>query len=228
MTLSDKDRFGLETALKTAGVEITPAGIERLKIYVGLLRAWQPAQNLVAARTLDDVWARHIADGLQLLPLLEAWRDSHDMANGTSLNGVDLGSGAGLPGAILAIAGADSTTCPLSMTLVEANTRKCAFLRTVSRETGVPIRVVNARIETLELTDAPDVAFVTARALAPLSTLVHLAFPWLSKGATAFFHKGGETLRELSEWSDSEEYDVVDHISRVDPDSRILQITKKR
>jgi 16S rRNA G527 N7-methylase RsmG len=78
------------------------------------------------------------------------------------------------------------------VSLVEANGRKASFLRTVSRETGVPVTVINARIDALhgDPTISPDI--ITARALAPLPKLMALAEPWMTSGATAFFHKGGE------------------------------------
>ena len=149
--------------------------------------------------------------------------------------GVDLGSGAGLPGMVLALAGyptsdTDGTNGPalaLRMTLVEATGRKASFLRTVSRETSVPVTVDNRRIEAAGRAIKTDIDFLTARALAPLDTLIKLADPWLVHGATGFFHKGGEYARELREWPDANAYDVVEHRSRIDPNSRILQITRR-
>ncbi len=230
------DRFGLETAEELAGVHVPDVARRQLVRYVELLRNWQNAKNLVSKDTLNDVWTRHVADGLQLLPLIGALSSERDRQD---LRGVDLGSGAGLPGMILAL-GQGATKVgeegpyrkhqpsgPLHMTLVEANGRKASFLRTVSRETDVPATVLNHRIEALHRDALIPADFVTARALAPLSKLIELAKPWLDANATAFFHKGGEYARELEEWTDVDAFDVVEHVSVVDPNSRILQITKR-
>lgn len=230
------DRFGLETAARLVGVELAQAQSDRLLSYVRLLRTWQAKHNLVSRDTLGDVWNRHVADSLQLLPLLRSWQrglENSPALHATSLKGVDLGSGAGLPGAVLALAagtlaldaGQATQTPQLQMTLVEATHRKGSFLRTVSRETQVPFDVLTVRLETITQDLAPPADFVTARALAPLAELVRLAAPWLQTGATAFFHKGGEYARELDQWPDAGQYNVVEHTSVVDVKSRILQIT---
>jgi 16S rRNA (guanine527-N7)-methyltransferase len=228
------DRFGLETAQKFAGVELSETAQSGLVRYVELLRGWQKAKNLVSKDTLDDVWTRHVADGLQLIPLIHTWCSDFD---GQSVRVIDLGSGAGLPGMIVALGSVDSplmarrpenhtAKCPaLAVTLVEANGRKASFLRTVSRETGVPVAVLNKRIETAHTDGEVPADIITARALAPLAKLIDLAKPWMEKGATGFFHKGGEYARELEEWTDADAYDVVEHVSVVDPNSCILQIS---
>jgi 16S rRNA (guanine527-N7)-methyltransferase len=173
---------------------------------------------------MADIWSRHITDSLQLLDIIDPWRS--EPADDV-LRGYDLGSGAGLPGAVLALVTADRQDLPVfEMTLVEANSRKAAFLRTVSRETGVRIKVEANRIEDVAKTlPAPD--FITARALAPLPKLADLAKPWLQAGATAFFHKGGEYAREMAEWPDATNHDVVEKVSEIDPDSRVLRIDRR-
>lgn len=228
------DRFGLETAQRIVSVELSKTSQENIVRYVELLRAWQEAKNLVSRDTLIDVWIRHVADGLQLIPLIYRWCADFDRQR---IQVVDLGSGAGLPGMIIALGGGDplkevegSTvhtvkSPPLTVMLVEANGRKASFLRAVSRETGVPVTVVNKRIEAVQHDGEVRADIITARALAPLEKLVDLAKPWMEKGATAFFHKGGEYARELEEWTAADAYDVVEHVSVVDPNSRILQIS---
>ena len=251
------DRFGLETAVNMCGLALPDFVQAYLLRYVTLLRSWQRAKNLISNDTLNEIWIRHIADGLQILPLLARWQNAElpgEVNHQRPLVGLDLGSGAGLPGMILALAGSgagaakdggsaanqgnEADTSPdrsvlpvITMALVEANGRKASFLRTVSRETGVPVTVHNARIEQvspLVFADDPSrpVDFITARALAPLDKLVGMADPWLQEGATAFFHKGGEYARELDEWAAASRYDVVEHESVVDSNSRILQIRK--
>lgn len=228
------DRFGLETAEQLTGVQLSETSQDRVLRYVELLRSWQKAKNLVSNDTLDAVWTRHVADGLQLIPLIHRWCPDF---NGQSVRVVDLGSGAGLPGMIVALGSVDppmmakgpenhTAKCPaLAVTLVEANGRKASFLRTVSRETGVPVTVLNKRIEVVHTDGEVPADIITARALAPLAKLIDLVKPWMEEGATAFFHKGGEYARELEEWTDADAYDVVEHVSVVDPNSRILQIS---
>lgn len=220
----DQDQFGLETTCRALGISLSDVQRERLLLYVSLLRRWQPVQNLVGPDTLAHVWSRHIADCLQLIAVIDDWAVAKDAVE---LTGYDLGSGAGLPGAVLALATAERTDRPrFAMTLIEANARKVSFLRTVSRETGVRITVQGSRIEDASgHLPAPD--FLTARALAPLSKLADFARPWMQEGATAFFHKGGEYARELAEWPDASIHDVVERVSEIDPASRVLRIGRR-
>ncbi|MFN3170550.1 MAG: 16S rRNA (guanine(527)-N(7))-methyltransferase RsmG [Hyphomicrobiales bacterium] len=178
------DRFGLETAQKLTGVELSETSQDHVMTYVELLRVWQKAKNLVSKDTLDAVWTRHVADGLQLIPLIHRWCSDFD---GQSVRVVDLGSGAGLPGMIVALGsvcpmaqaenpkGHAAQRPPVAVTLVEANGRKASFLRTVSRETGVPLTVLNERIEVAHTDGEVPADIITARALAPLAKLIHLA-----------------------------------------------------
>lgn len=219
-----EDRFGLETSCRNLKIELTQQTQHHLLLYVSLLRKWQPAQNLVGPGTLADVWSRHVTDSLQLIEFIDEWTATSPIK---SLSGYDLGSGAGLPGAVLALATADRTVKPFyEITLVESNARKAAFLRTVSRETGVRITVQATRIEeATAVLPAPD--FITARALAPLAKLTDLAKPWMQEGATAFFHKGGEYVREMEEWPDAAIHDVVEKVSKIDEASRLLRIDRR-
>ena len=153
--------------------------LARLEAYVALLAAWSARINLVGRDTLADPWRRHILDSAQLRPLVPAGARSL----------IDLGSGAGLPGLILAILGVPGVA------LVEADARKCAFLREAARvtETGVAIR--NARLEAIR---ADPVDIVTARALAPLDRLLDLAAPFLGPGTVCLFPKGVRAEQELT------------------------------
>lgn len=126
-----------------------------LDVYSAMLGAWQARINLVAASTLPDVWQRHFADSAQLATWAEA---------GPATTWLDIGSGAGFPALVLAL------LAPGRFHLVEATTKKCAFLAAAASAIGVADRVVihNGRIESL----APlTVDIVTARACAPLSRL---------------------------------------------------------
>src|SRR5690606_34129867 len=138
---------------------------DRLAIYADCLQRWAPAINLIARSTLPDLWRRHFLDSLQLLPLIRA-------EAGANPRIVDLGSGAGFPGMVLAIAGAGEVH------LVEADAKKATFLREVARRTGASVTLHNCRIEAL----APLAAEVaTARALAPAERLLSWAQPHLAR-----------------------------------------------
>ncbi len=158
-------------------MDVSRETAERLATYVERLQAWQRIKNLVAPSTLDKVWTRHIADSAQLLDLAPAAR-----------HWVDLGTGAGLPGLVIAIllTGREGAR----VDLVESNARKCAFLREVVRETRAPAIVHAGRIEAVlpGLEGRPDV--VTSRALAPLAVLVDMSRTLLDCGATGLFLTG--------------------------------------
>ncbi len=157
----------------------------RLDRYADLLGRWQRAKNLVAPSTLDALWTRHFADSAQIVPLATKAR-----------RWVDLGSGAGFPGLVAAVMLAEAPG--VRVDLVEANARKCAFLRAVIRETGAPAHVHALRIEAFldGLTDPVDV--ITARALAPLPELVAMTAPQIRRGALGIFHKGADLDTELA------------------------------
>lgn len=191
-----------------------------LERYVALLSEWQRAHNLVARSALDEVWGRHVADSLQLL----------QHAPAEFREWVDLGSGAGFPGLVIAIAcKAESCgTGPASpsphFTLVESNAKKAAFLRAAIRETGANATVANERIEA----HAPKVAgkadVVSARALAPLAELLSLAAPYAHEETILLFLKGREYLREVEAASESFRFDVIESVSATDSGGRVLVI----
>ena len=174
---------------KTAALALTPVSREteaRLDRFVGLLLQWQAKTNLVAPSTLPHLWTRHIADSLQLLtlaPSAKIW--------------VDLGSGGGFPGVVLACALADTSGAVVH--LVERNARKAAFLREALRVAGARGVVHGKRIEDIVDSLAGPIDCVTARALAPLHELVGFAEPLVRRGAKAFFLKGQDVGAELTE-----------------------------
>jgi 16S rRNA (guanine527-N7)-methyltransferase len=174
---------------RLAALRITPVSREtkdRLDRFVRLLLAWQPKINLVAPSTISRLWMRHIADSLQLLPLAS-----------NALTWVDLGSGGGFPGLVLACALADQPGAVIH--LIESNARRAAFLREVTRTLSIPAIVHCERIEDFIAREsvAPDV--ITARALAPLPKLAGLIWPLLKKGARALLLKGQDVEAELTE-----------------------------
>jgi 16S rRNA (guanine527-N7)-methyltransferase len=175
----------------------------RLEAYAGLLVNWSARINLVGATTLGDLWRRHFLDSVQLL--------RHVPAGTQSL--IDLGSGAGFPGLVLAIAGV------AGVELVEADARKCAFLREAARITAAPVQIHNARIEAV----APHVVdVVTARGCAPLDRLLPLAQRFIGPGTVCLFPKGERAAQELTAARQAWTMDVTCHDSRTDPRGIIL------
>ena len=183
--------------------------LARLETYAGLLEKWQKAVNLVAPSTLSELWRRHMLDSAQLWPLLPP---------GTRCL-IDLGSGAGFPGLVLAILGLPDVH------LVESDQKKCAFLREVARATGTPVTVHNCRIEALPRLGAE---VVTARALAPLPRLLALAAPFLLGGAIGLFLKGESAEQELTEARRQWTMKVAAEPSRSSPQGVILRVESLR
>jgi 16S rRNA (guanine527-N7)-methyltransferase len=182
-----------------------------LERFVALLTEWQRVHNLVARGALDEVWTRHVADSLQLLRHAPDFREW-----------VDLGSGAGFPGLVVAIASKDSSE--RHFTLVESNSKKAAFLRAAIRETGVNATVAAERIEAHALKQAGRADVISARALAPLPALLALAAPYAHAGSVMLFLKGREYVHELDAASQSWRFDVIDHESATDSGGRVLAI----
>jgi 16S rRNA (guanine527-N7)-methyltransferase len=174
---------------KAAALALTPVSREteaRLDRYVALLLEWQSKTNLVAPSTIPNLWTRHISDSLQLLtlaPTANVW--------------IDLGSGGGFPGVVLACALAE--TPGATVHLVERVAKKAAFLREAIRVTGSPGAVHLADIGDTVDRFAGVVDCVTARAVAPLRQLVGFAEPLVKRGAKALFLKGQDVEAELTE-----------------------------
>lgn len=208
MTEVDSDR---ERALA-----ITPVSREtaaRLDRFVALLQQWQRKTNLVSPATLPEIWTRHVADSLQLLrfaPEAKVW--------------VDLGAGGGFPGLALACA---LTERPGTVVhLVESNGKKCAFLREAVRTTGVRAVVDCERIEAFAARFDGAAEVVTARALAPLETLLGQAAPLLKTGALALFPKGQDVAAELTVASRYWNITADLEPSLTSPEGRILVVRR--
>lgn len=180
----------------------------RLDAYADLLAHWSPRINLVAPGTLLEVHDRHILDSAQLL--------AHIPENARRL--CDLGSGAGLPGLVLAALAAEFRPT-LRTDLVEADRRKAVFLREAARVMRLDVRILPARAEDLPTVEA-DV--VTARALAPLARLLPLARRHLRSGGRAIFPKGAGWAEEIRDAQGSGAFTVTAEPSLTDPAARIL------
>ena len=165
---------------RSAALRLAPVSHEtlaRLDAYVELLGQWRKAVNLISEASFAEVWTRHVADSAQLLahaPEAKVW--------------VDMGSGAGFPGLVIAIQLADLPGARVH--LIESDQRKCAFLREAARVTAAPAVIHNERIESAAPRIADAVDAVSARALAPLPKLIDFAKIWLDQGATGVFPRG--------------------------------------
>lgn len=193
--------------------DVSRETLVRFEAYEDLLQQWQKRINLVSRTTLPDVWRRHFLDSLQL----RKWATP-------GVRGLDMGSGAGFPGLVLAIA------CDVHFVLAESDSRKCAFLREARRVTAAPAEIHEGRVEAL--TDragevgAGEQGFglIVARALAPVSRLLELARPLLGRDGTCVFLKGEQVAAELEMARESWTMDVQEHPSVADPRGVILEI----
>lgn len=167
------------------GLNVSRETFLRLKEYEKLLFKWNAKINLVSRSTLDNFWNRHVLDSAQFLSSVSEKAGKW----------VDLGSGGGLPGLIVAIL-SDEIEPVNKLFLVEADVRKAVFLKTVCRELGLKVEVYNNRIEELPPMSAN---IVSARALAPLKTLCLYAKNHLEKDGVAVFAKGENWKAELVE-----------------------------
>lgn len=196
-----------EEFAEAAGV--SPETLERLRKYDAVLMDWAERHNLVARSTLPDRWRRHFLDSAQLYRLLP---------EGTKTI-VDLGSGAGFPGLVLAAMGAERG---IKVTLVESTKKKAAFLAGAGRAMGLVNHVVlPERIESITIFK-PDA--ITARALASLAKLAGYAHEIAGKNTICLFLKGQDVEDELTEASKSWQMDVIKHPSLTSAGSAILEV----
>ncbi len=190
------------------------AALGRLHIYAAQLQKWQKAINLVAPNTLPDLWRRHFLDSAQLLPLA---------APAAALPGLwlDLGSGGGFPGLVLA-----ALLPQRAFVLVESDTRKAVFLRETARLMGVAVTVRAERIEAVSRESLLlPVAAISARALAPLVQLLAWAAPFASDDTLLLFPKGRQGEDELTLAGKSWTMNNIDSLpSQTDPAARIIRI----
>lgn len=192
--------------------------IDLLGTYETLLRKWQTTINLVAPSTLDSIWHRHFADSAQLL----------NFAPLAARSWLDLGSGAGFPGLVLAILLREKNPAA-RMTLVESDTRKAAFLREVARQTGTVVDIYAGRIENLSTqAKVPRADVITARALASLTKLLELSRPFFGPTTKALFLKGAACASEIEEAKAIFRFDCEQHPSITESDARIAVVANVR
>ena len=206
------------TADRARALELTPVSretAERLDRFVEFLLPWAQKINLIARSTIPAIWTRHVADSLQLLPLApdaKCW--------------IDLGSGAGFPGLVIACALADRGGAVVH--LIESTGKKAAFLREAVNQIRLPAVVHAVRIEDFvkNFNGRPDV--VCARALAPLDELLTLAHPLLKTGAQGLFPKGQDVEGELTQASKYWNIDAELIPSKTSAEGRIVVVRSLR
>jgi len=197
---------------RAGALTLTPVSREtaaRLDRFVAVLLDWQQHTNLIAPSTVPNLWTRHIADSLQLLalaPEAQIW--------------VDLGSGGGFPGLVIACALADTPGAQIH--LVESTQKKAAFLREATQATRAPAVIHAERIADFVKHAPQRIDIVTARALAPLPKLLAEAYPLLKTPARGLFPKGQDVAIELTEAAKCWNVQVTLAPSRTDPRSRII------
>lgn len=165
-------------------VDVSADTIAKLSTYLEMLEKWNSKINLVGKSTIPTAWERHFIDSAQLWPLQQGFRIW-----------VDVGSGAGFPGLVLAIIASEMNPEAV-FHLVESDGRKCSFLRSVSRETNLGVKIHNCRIEDFALTDAD---IMSARALASVDKLLEYGEKILSPSGKLLLLKGKTCNIEIAE-----------------------------
>lgn len=200
---------------KARALALTPVSREteaRLDRFIDLLLTWQAKTNLVAPSTLPQLWTRHVADSLQLLPLappeVKVW--------------VDFGSGGGFPAIPVACVLAERPGSQVH--LVESNNKKAAFLREVVRALNLPAKIYAQRIEDFGDSFGESADVVSARALAPLKTLCDQAVPLIARGAVGLFLKGQDVDAELTEAAKYWSIEAEKVPSKTSPDGCIVVV----
>ena len=201
---------------RLAALRLVPVSREtedRLAAFVDLLDRWRKKTNLIADSTFASVWTRHIADSAQLIalaPEAKRW--------------VDMGSGAGFPGLVIAIQLADVPGAVVHC--IESDQRKCAFLREAVRATGAAATIHCQRVETIAPSSLGPVDVVTARAFAPLPLTLKLARPWLERGVTAVFPRGESATEQIAALPEATAYAIEALASVVNPKAAILRMRR--
>lgn len=195
-----------------AGLDVSRETLQDLEGFASLVAKWTPKINLISKADAGQIWERHIVDSVQL----------YKFAPENYTKWVDMGSGGGFPGIIMAILGkAEQPNAHFIM--IESDVRKATFLRTAVRELNLNAQVLAERIESTPIQNA-DV--VSARALASLSGLMPLISRHISETGIALLHKGQRAGQEIAEAQRNWTFDLEDHASFTDPDARILTLQR--
>ncbi|WP_187428471.1 Ribosomal RNA small subunit methyltransferase G [Roseobacter fucihabitans] len=191
------------------GEDVSRETLDKIDFYVCLLKKWNQTINLISKSSVSEINNRHIWDSAQVYDYAGHWE-----------KWVDLGSGGGLPGIVVAIL-AQQAYPERHVTMIESDTRKATFLRNASRELGLETTVINARIEKV----APlECDILSARALTDLTGLLGYADRHMKRGGCALLHKGKTWEAEVNIARESWSFDVIAHKSNTNPDAAILEI----
>ena len=189
-------------------LDVSRETLDALKYFEDLVVLWNPAINLISNSSISDLWSRHIIDSAQLflftLPDEGLW--------------LDVGSGGGFPGIVVSII-AKELAPSLRVVLVESDNRKCVFLRTVIRELGLSVKVINDRIENVKL---DDVVYLSARALRNLNSLLFIVENNVSRETVCVFPKGRSYKKELVESQKNWKFDFNLIDSNTSEDSKVI------
>jgi len=189
---------------------ISPTAVRQLETYLSILKKWNPAINLVSAKTLDDAWTRHFLDSAQI----------YHLSGSSGGHWVDMGSGAGFPGIVVATLLKEDHPAG-RVTLIEADHRKATFLSTVVAELDLPCTVLVDRIEAVPSQEAD---WVCARALAPLRVLLGFAERHLAGSGVALFPKGRTYHSEIEDARKDWVFNIETLESRTGPEGAVLRI----
>ena len=203
--------FGPEDFARS--ISVSRETLARLKLYAALLEDWNARHNLVSRESLNDLWRRHFLDSAQLVTWIPAGAQSL----------VDLGSGAGFPGLVLAEL--LRARPDFRLVLIESTGKKAKFLTHVAERLGLSVEVRNARIE-----DLPRESFnvITARACAPLAKLLPYAQRFWHRSSVGLFLKGQNVEVELTQAYKCWSMKVDRHPSQSDPSGTILEVRELR
>ena len=199
--------FSPDDFLRETGV--SRETFSNLEAYAALLAKWQPKKNLISNSTLDDMWLRHFYDSAQLLPLIQSVHGEKH------LRCLDIGSGAGFPGLVLAIMGIGHVA------MVESNAKKCAFMRQVKIATNASVTIENERIEKLA-TEGVDI--ILSRACASVTKLLEWSEKFISKNTELWLLKGAIAADELDEAKAHWTMQVDQYKSKSDGSGAILRL----
>lgn len=197
---------------KIAGVDVSRETMAELQIFADLVVKWTPKINLIARGSVAAIWDRHIADSVQI----------HHYTPETYLKWVDIGSGGGFPGIVIAIL-AKTRHPAAKIILIESDQRKAVFLRAAVRDLKLNASVLAERVEDA---DPQGADVVSARALSALSGLLPLVDRHLKSDGLAILHKGKRAHDEISQARQSWSFTLEQHASFTDPEARILAIQR--
>ncbi|MDI9409318.1 MAG: 16S rRNA (guanine(527)-N(7))-methyltransferase RsmG [Candidatus Pacebacteria bacterium] len=217
-SLTDSETMFHEKHLFAEKFPLPPAAMARMEAFVAHLLYWQDHKNLIAPSTIPHIWHRHILDSAQLYSLLP--QNLTDPSSTAAV--IDLGSGAGFPGLVLAIMGVKN------IHLVESQRAKARFLSEVNDKLSLGCRIYPERIEQLKkpVCGKLPIGAITARALAPLDQLLGLCADFAPANSPAFFAKGRSWPDEMARAQKLWKIKYQIHPSITDADSAIIEITE--